>query len=277
MQIVYLNDFYTKEEKMLNSVGISCMRIKYPFNTTQDSCVFDRVNEQSIFRGPKMSASDYLTFVQNLYDINLSTFIKPSDFAMIADALEYTRCFAQYAPKVISFGIKESVISIADRLNKGNLKYPLFVRSNIESAAKYVGVESCILESSNVQEINNVLDPIYKNIANAESIIMKEIVPIKRINGKTVEYRAIVINGTIICFDYDESCGLPDPSASIYMEQFRDCINIASINGLQGAYFVDFGVSEDEKVFVVECKNIINGTICNVNAFAKGLKQLAIN
>lgn len=120
-------------------------------------------------------------------------------------------------------------------------------------------------------------EPIHRFIANAGAIIMKEIVSVKRANGKTIEYRAIVVNGKIVCFDYDSSSGLPSPESLPCAWQFEDCINTASKNGLHGAYFVDFGVDENENIFVVECKNIINGTVKNINAFAEGLAKIAMD
>ena len=133
------------------------------------------------------------------------------------------------------------------------------------------------MRSSDVNDIETVLEPIHRFIANAGTIIMKEIVSVKKANGKTIEYRAIVVNGKIVCFDYDSSSGLPSPESLPCAWQFEDCINIASKNGLHGAYFVDFGVDENENIFVVECKNIINGTVKNINAFAEGLAKIAMD
>lgn len=129
--------------------------------------------------------------------------------------------------------------------------------------------------SSDIDLVNNI--DIHRFIANAGAIIMKEIVSVKRANGKTIEYRAIVVNGKIVCFDYDSSSGLPSPESLPCAWQFEDCINTASKNGLHGAYFVDFGVDENENIFVVECKNIINGTVKNINAFAEGLAKIAMD
>ncbi|MFR3266412.1 MAG: hypothetical protein ACLTQN_11265 [Blautia massiliensis (ex Durand et al. 2017)] len=69
----------------------------------------------------------------------------------------------------------------------------------------------------------------------------------------------------------------PSPESLPCAWQFEDCINTASKNGLHGAYFVDFGVDENENIFVVECKNIINGTVKNINAFAEGLAKIAMD
>jgi len=272
MQVIYLNDFYEKEETVIKSYGIPCERVNYPF---QDSIT--EIQGTSIFRGPKMKVAAYSEFIHNLEKIGYSAFVGLDDFVKISDAIEYTRCFDKYAPKVITFDIKEDIEEIANRLTESDLKYPLFVRSDIESAAKYVGVDACTLRSADVNEIKTVLEPIHKYIASAGTIIMKEIVSVKKIAGKTIEYRAIVVKGKIICFDYDPSSVLPRPETLPCAWQFEDCINIASKNGLHGAYFVDFGVDENENLFVVECKNIINGTIKNVNAFAEGLTKVVVD
>lgn len=272
MQVIYLNDYYEKEETIIKAHGIPCARVNYPFEGS-----IAEIQGTPIFRGPKMKVAAYSKFIQDLEKMGYSALVSLDDFVKISDAIEYTRCFGKYAPKVITFNIKEDIVKIANLLIESDLKCPLFVRSDIESAAKYVGVDACTLQSADVNEIKAVLEPIHKFIANAGTIIMKEIVSVKKINGKTIEYRAIVVNEKIICFDYDSSSDLPRPESLSCAWQFEDCINIASKNGLQGAYFVDFGVDENENVFVVECKNIINGTIKNINAFAKGLVKIALN
>lgn len=269
MQVIYLNDCYEKEEAVIRAYGISCARVNYPF---QRSVV--EIQESPIFRGFKMKVAEYSKFIQDLEKIGCSALVGLDDFVRISDAIEYTKCFGNYAPKVITFDIKQDIVEIANLLIESDLKYPLFVRSDIESAAKYVGVNACTLWSFDINDIKTVLEPIHKYIANTGTIIMKEIVSVKKTNGKTIEYRAIVVNGKIVCFDYDSSSGLPRPESLSCAWQFEDCINIASKNGLQGAYFVDFGVNENETLFVVECKNIINGTIKNINAFAEGLAKM---
>jgi hypothetical protein len=269
MQIIYLNDYYEKEEAVIKAYGISCARVSYPFQESEIE-----IQGTPIFRGPKMKVAAYSEFIQSLEKIGCSALVGLDDFVRISDAIEYTRCFGSYAPKVITFDIKQGVEEISNLLIKSDLNYPLFVRSDIESAAKYVGVDACTLRSSDGNDIEMVLEPIYKYIKNAGTIIMKEIVSVKKINGKTIEYRAIVVNGKIICFDYDSSSDLPCPESLSCAWQFEDCINTASKNGLQGAYFVDFGVDEKDNLFVVECKNIINGTIKNINAFAEGLAKM---
>lgn len=271
MQIVYLNDCYEKEEMVIREYGIPCARVDYPFQGSMTE-----IQGRPIFRGPKMKVTAYSEFIQDLEKIGCSSLVGLDDFVKISDAIEYTRCFGNYAPKVITFDIKTDAEEISDLLIKSDMKYPLFVRSDIESAAKYVGVDACTLQSSDSKKIEAVLDPIHKFIANAGTIIMKEIVSVKKVSGKNIEYRAIVVNGRIVCFDYDPSSDLPRPESLPCARQFEDCIYIAGKNGLHGAYFVDFGVSENENIFVVECKNIINGTIKNINAFAEGLAKMAM-
>ena len=275
MQVIYLNDYYEKEEAVVKAYGISCARVNYPFRGS-----VSEIQENSIFRGPKMKVAAYSEFIQNLEKIGCSTLVGLDDFEKISNAIRPTTILISIMFANNEIGTVqpiEDIAEIANRLIESDLKYPLFVRSDIESAAKYVGVDACTLRSSNVNEIKMVLEPIHRFIASAGTIIMKEIVSVKKTDGKTIEYRAIVVNGKIICFDYNPSSGLPLPESLSCAWQFEDCINIASKNGLHGAYFVDFGVDENENLFVVECKNIINGTINNMNAFAEGLTKVVMD
>ena len=270
MQIVYLNDCYGNEEKIMIENGVSCIRINYPFVTES----LPDMQEDTIIRGPKMSVGEYTELFNKLKSANRNTITNAGDYKRIADATEYSRCFGKYAPKVLSFDRACTESDILDSLSESDIKYPLFVRSEVESAAKYVGVDACILKENTIFEIKRVLQPISKHIVNAKTIIMKEIIPIKRINGNTVEYRSIVVNGQIICFDYNSLDCLPNPVSLQNASQFQDCVNLANKNGLHGAYFLDFGIDEQERVFVIECKNIINGTVKHAIAFAQGLKHL---
>lgn len=254
MKVVYVNGEYRPEEEKLREYGIQCERIAYPGGKVNS---MDRI----LFRGPKMNSRSYSIFLDEVGPVLPVASV--DDYMKVADALEYSKCFGKYSPKVIDFHIDTSIDEIAEALKGAS--FPLFVRSNVESAAKYVGVEACILKD--VDGIETVLKPIKEHIKTAERIIMKEVVPIKKINGINTEYRAIVITDKLVCFDYDSSCGLPDP----YKFPYEAIINTASTNGLHGAYFLDLGVSEDDALFVVECKNLFNGTIKNISSFAEGL------
>lgn len=259
MQIIYLNNMYEAEEEILKKHGLMTARVEI-----SDLRAMAELPDGSLFRGPKMNAEQYKEFAEKIGIKKL--FVTPSQYGIAADAISYSKCFGEYSPKTLAFDIGESEKEIAAKLR--SVRLPLFVRSNVESAAKYVGVEACMLKS--LDQLGLVLQPIYENIKTAETIIMKEVVALKRINERTVEYRAIVIGDQVICFDYNASCELPDP-----MElQWRSIVETASRNGMHGAYFLDLGVDESDRLFVVECKNLLNGTIKNIDIFAEGLKRI---
>lgn len=258
MQVLYVNNSYVDEEIILRKHGVKTARIEYPSIGT------NTIDYDTIIRGPKMNKQQYIKLLKDLEIDNI--LVTPEQYGIAADAILYSQCFGKYSPKVLSFDIDEPKENIKKKL-KG-VKLPLFVRSNVESAAKYVGVEACILRD--LDKLEDVLKPIYDHIRNAETIIMKEVVPLKKINNKTVEYRAIVINDTLVCFDYDSSCGLPDPKEL----EWKPIIDAASINGMHGAYFLDLGIDTSNRLFVVECKNLFNGTIKNVDSFAEGLQSI---
>lgn len=259
MQVIYLNDMYEAEEKVLKEHGISTVRID-----CSHLPVPMRIENGAIFRGPKMNAVQYRDFVRRLEPV--VPFVTPEQFEIAADAVSYSERLGSYSPKTLSFEIDTPVDRIEAELKGVHL--PLFVRSNVESAAKYVGVEACMLRE--LDQLHTVLLPIHKYIKTAEKIIFKEVVPLKVIAGKTVEYRAIVINNKLVCFDYNPDCGLPDP----YDLQWEPIIETAFHNGMKGAYFLDLGVETSGRIFVVECKNLFNGTIKNTERFADGLKTI---
>lgn len=258
MQIIYLDNMYEAEEKILRAHGISTMRIDStnPPDTEIDGEV--------IFRGPKMNSAQYEHFLKKSGLVN--PLVTPEQYKIAANAIEYSRCFGEFSPMAISFSINDSVEEIAANLK--DIKLPLFVRSDIESAVKYVGLEACIMRS--IDDLDMVLKPIHTYIKTAETIIMKEVIPIKLIRGRPIEYRAIVIKDQLICFDYDLKSELPDPMKL----KWKQILETASKNGMHGAYFLDLGLDTSDRLFVVECKNLLNGTIKNVERFSEGIKTL---
>ena len=98
MRVIYLNDCYEKEEAMMRAYGIPCARVSYPF---QEGVA--EIQGSPIFRGPKMKVAAYSEFIQDLEKIDCSALVGLNDFIKISDAIEYTRCFGTYAPKVITF------------------------------------------------------------------------------------------------------------------------------------------------------------------------------
>lgn len=270
MKVVYLNDYYLQEESVLKNFGIPCKRLQYPFEEN----LSEIKDETVLVRGPKFKNHEFQRIIEDFKKINCRSVVSPDNYKLVSDAIMYSKCFGKFAPSVISFSKAKDEYEISKELKNMELKYPVFVRSDIESAAKYVGVDSCILKSNDVCDVANVLAPINTHIPLASTIIMKEIIPIKKINNTNIEYRALVINGNLLCFDYSEDTNLPNPQTLSNYKQFYECVETAKENGLNGTYFVDFAVDETENIFVVECKNIINGTIKHVEELAKNFYKV---
>lgn len=272
MVILYLGDYYLSEEHFLQDNNIPCVRLDYPFSHNGNIGV--QSGDTVLIRGGKLNTSAYADVAHYFEQHGINCVVSAHDYEKIASAVEYSKCFGKYAPKVLMFDINEPIDSISHALSASELTFPLFVRSDVESAAKYVGFEACVLKSNTHDDIAAVIRPIKDHVANPTKVVMKEIVNTMKINGKNIEYRAIVVAGKIICFDYEANTEIPSPDSLDCYGQFEECVSLAFQNGLSGAYFVDFGINSNGDIFVVECKNVINGTIKSVDSFMKGLKNL---
>ena len=266
---LYLGDKYKEEEKL----------IAENFVTVRTNSVFDEINDVSklqnsdyvILRGTKLSQEVYEKTYTFLQQKNKNVYSPPASYKIANSAVLYSKLLGSKAPLLYVFPSGKSDNEIISSFNN-DVKFPLFVRSEKESAAKYVGVNGCIILNNNSELFKIALCNLRKNVKEFNEIIFKQVVPIKQ-NSKNLnlEYRAIIFRGKLISFDYDEQ--LSNPS-DYRLDQF--VIEVATDlfrKGFDGGYFMDFAIKEDGSFFVVECKDLINGTIKNIDRLINGLKK----
>jgi len=143
---LYLGDKYKEEEKL----------IAENFVTVRTNSVFDEINDVSklqnsdyvILRGTKLSQEVYEKTYTFLQQKNINVYSPPASYKIANSAVLYSKLLGSKAPLLYVFPSGKSDNEIISSFNN-DVKFPLFVRSEKESAAKYVGVNGCIILNNN--------------------------------------------------------------------------------------------------------------------------------
>ena len=120
--------------------------------------------------------------------------------------------------------------------------------------------------------MRRVLSNLRRHVHGMSHIIAKQVVPIARAGPDgLLEYRAIGARGRFSHFDLKESA--PQPAAEHGLDGFAEkAFRLLADAGADGAAFVDVAVKEGGGGVVVECKDLVNGTIANVDRLAHALR-----
>jgi hypothetical protein len=209
------------------------------------------------------------------FGVNLAT--SPLAFETIDDFELYYPSIANMTPRAIVSPPDASAGDLLSRMLAAGMSFPAFLRSDIESAAKFVGVDGCIISSASLVEVERIVGSLRKYVRGFRKIIVKEVARIKRAeNGKSLEYRAIGVGGGFVTFDYDpEITNLPPPTEYGLVDSAKQALKQLAAGGGNGAVFVDFAVTESRAPMLVECKDFSNGSVNCPVVLATALNRLS--
>lgn len=266
---LYIGDKYKDEEKYISKYFTT---IRLTTSLSEIANIDKLIKcDYVLLRGSKFTQEEYEKIYAILKQNKINAYSSPVSYKIANSAILYSKLLGENAPNLYVFSARQSDEEIIESF-KNNLVFPLFVRSDKESAAKYVGVDGCIVSSENKESFKIALDNLRNNVKNINDIIFKQVIPIKQYNKKiNLEYRAIVFNGKLICFDYNKE--LPNPSDYGLDESVTELALNLMEKGFDGGYFMDFAIKENGGFYVVECKDLINGTIKNIDRFIKLLQD----
>ena len=267
---VYFGDKYIDEESYISGT-FTCYRAK-DFSVTPDITHEIYASDYVLTRGPKLSQFEYEKCWSIWNERGLTFASSPTSYLIANSPQKNTALLCEDAPElfVLSANLTDEEI-VRTLINKAI--HPLFVRSEKESAAKYVGVDGCIISALDDESILSAVRDLRTHVLGFNEIIFKRVVSIaKSSSGKVLEYRGIAVKGVLVSIEYDTS--LPSPkSLGIDIYAANIIIKLAQ-HGLDGAFFIDIGVKNDGGFFVIECKDLINGKIHTITRFSQGLKNL---
>jgi hypothetical protein len=277
-KIFYLDRYKLEEEQSLREAGFETERrdVKEFFKDPGQPRV-DKV--PVLFRGPRLSVNDYEHLCKVAEGVGLRSMTRPDSYRIAEDFALHYPLLRDRSPAAVVVKASTDGAKILGRIEEGCLRYPIFVRSEVESAAKYVGADGCILRSPSLEEVRIVLRNLEVHVKGYRDIILKEMLPIMKWTGssQSVEYRAVGLFGRLVMFDYEAGpLSLPAPEVFNLHSFANQCFESLSHGGCDGALFLDIGVTEDERPIVVECKNFLNGTIAHPRAVARQIAGLSI-
>jgi hypothetical protein len=269
IKLIYIGDYGRQEEETLKELGVSSTRIESI--EAIETIPWQNVKQLTIVRSARVKIKEYEKMFSDLNTRNLLLINNPELFTLHGSFELYYSMIKTFSPKSIFLAKGSTVSEIKNEITASNLSSPLFVRSEIESAAKYVGIEGCLIKVNTETEISKCVSNLDNNVTNYQNIIIKEVIEIKKSqHDKNLEYRAIVINDRIISFDYDAD-KIPSPLDGKIANEAQNIVSNIYNNGFKGAYFMDFALTANDNVIIVESKDILNGTIKDLTSFGKGL------
>lgn len=270
MKFIYLNDYNEKEEATISERGVSCYRI------SSDSVItgkgFDELPKTDVYqiRSNRLSIEDYSKIwnVAKAHGIELTT--NPTSYKIGSNFKEQHLLLSALSPNSLVLDAETKISDILGQIEQSEMNYPIFVRSEIESAAKYVGVNGCVINDNSISSIKNVVENLKNNVSEFRTLILKEMLEIAcdKHSNKHIEYRAIGVNGGLLFFDYDTGSGLQDPH-ELHMDEFAtEALKLLAGGGAKGGLFVDIALTKKGRKIVIECKNLVNGTIKQLDKLA---------
>jgi hypothetical protein len=269
MGFLYIGDYKQDEELFLKEKNIETFRIESFKNPTISQNEFI-ISNKIIIRGERLSLEEYESLFQQLKGKGLALVNTPDDFKINGSfPLHYAK-FKEYSPKAVFFDRTTAAKDIVHSLIQNRFRTPVFVRTDKESAAKYVGFEGCLIHNLTIEELQSCLQNAVQYISNFKVYILKEVEELLTTDsGKKLEYRAIVIEGQVVSFDYEAN--FPSPDLNGIKPFAENLAKALAAKDMKGAFFVDLAITKFGKIVVVECKDISNGTIKNIGDFANAL------
>ncbi len=270
--LIYLSDYKISEQDFLTAKGIFTFRIA-DFLKIQEIDLSELKFGRYLMRGPKLKQLQFENIFHHFKKNEVSLFTDISSFAYINNFSNYYGIIKEFSPKSIIFerGVMSSVIS--ENLEREGVRSPVFLRSEVESAAKYVGIEGCIIKQINDSEIDDKVCNLESHVKGFRNLIFKEVVSLKKENDENLEFRCIIVQDKVMLFD--------DSGIKSRLIPTKEVIAFAQIVaqhnyfcGIRGAYFLDLGVKVDGEIIIIEMKDFINGTIKNFEELVNGLNHL---
>jgi hypothetical protein len=264
--IIYLEDYGLAEQDILREQGIHALRFEngeaLPVNAWPEL--------KFLLRAKKLKSEDYKEYYSQLSLAGYELINNPDIFILHGSFELYYPLVKDFSPRSIIIAKDMDSSSAIETILDSQIPSPVFVRSEIESAAKYVGVAGCMMQEISKDQFETCRANLDEHIKNYEVLILKEVVGIKKHDGHNLEYRAIVINDVVITFDYD-TAKIPDPELTGLDVSIRKIVNEIYNNGFTGAYFMDFAVTTENTLIIIESKDIVNGTIKDIAGFGASL------
>lgn len=272
LALLYVGDYQREEEETLRNQGVRTARVSDAGSFSADD-FSGTCNSRFFLRSTRLSQAQYSTYWASIAAAGGFLLTSPKSFEIMNNFRLYYPAIRNWSPKAVTAPAEIGDQDLLKMIHDSGLGAPLFVRSDVESAAKYAGIESCMMQHIDLLSLSATTAALRKYVKSFREIIVKEVFQIASTNEARIEYRAIGAGGHLIVFDIKESSPLPAPNKEI-LDVADKALRSLAAHGADGAIFVDLALGMDGRARVVECKDFVNGTISNVKAFAHALSSL---
>lgn len=270
--IIYLDDYARDEQEILTRQGVKTFRAKLPLEDLSNTGL--RGVGASV-RGPKLKPSAYEQLCRTLTSSGISPCTPSTSFASLSSSDVYEASIQAHVPEMRTFAATSPALT--DDLAALSGWGQVFIRSELGSAAKFSGIESCLIARFDLDEIKHSVESLKLAHPNAMQVVARRVVNVKKIDGSSVEGRFVVLSGQVRYLDHFEPNDLAEKSAfeSRHFESAKQVVMKLRGAGITGDYFLDIAEKVDGGWFVVEIKPLLNGTIRNTVLLASAILNCA--
>lgn len=272
---LYLGDYKPEEEAFLRAADVRVFRAD-AWPDMKSLPATDGAVTELLVRGARLASPKYEFLWRIARSAGVSLVTSPEAFRTLGNPELQYRALSAVSPATLFVDAHVEDFEVTNVILRNKIEFPVFIRSDLESAAKYVGLEGCVAAERDAAALRTVLSNLRRHVRGMSKIIAKQVVLIaKGENGRPLEYRAIGARGRFSHFDLAGSGLPPDPRHGL--EEFAGgAFRLLAEAGADGAAFVDVAVKEGGGGVVVECKDMLNGSIANLDLLAEAVKARRI-
>lgn len=255
----YLGTSYQEEEKALVAAGLVVRRV--PLEQAAFAGSWSGLSGELVLRGQRMPVADFEGIWTTTSSIGLEAVADVQTYRFGGDPEQQAQVLRGLMPHTMFFGGDAREEELVDRLLRESPTFPLFVRSEVKSAAKFVGLEGCLINEPTTVEVERVVANLRRHVGEFRKLVLKEVFEIQKSSGGVdLEYRAIGRRGAIVGFDWMAGDATPDPGDEL-REFANEVFSRVASCGVSGALVCDVAQKSDGAGVVVECKNLSDSTL----------------
>lgn len=269
--VFYLEDYALSEQESLARLGLKTNRDTLLSLSSKEHHTFDFHDVEAIIRGPKLKPSTYEELCRLLSTHGISSRTSPTSFEALSNSDIYELPIQEHVPEMRSMDFTSH--SLVDDILGLSEWGQIFIRSELGSATKSVGIDNCMINQFSSDEIKNKIDLLKQAHPNAEKLVARRVVNVRKIDGKSIEGRFVVLSGKVRYLDHFELDNQVEKDGFKFRNwEPADLVTQKlSHSGISGDYFLDIAEKQNGGWFVVEIKPLLNGTVRNTGLLASSL------
>lgn len=251
--IIYINEYGAQEQKAMESLGTLCYRVSGGIPD------FSEITPgRYLVRSELMHPNDYGILFDAAKTKGVNFIQEPKSYLFGFDFSEQIKLLGSLNFKSTVSAKKSSPEDILRIISESSILTPIFLKANTGSAAKYSGIESCIIKDLTLIDVSLTLNALNKNIKEYDYLIIKEYQEIAK------EFRLYAVGNNCII---ENKSNVDAELAANLARYAKNVVSLISSPSITPAYFIDIGIKLDGAFVIVELKNILNGSIKDVSGF----------